>query len=129
MFFYIGIVCNEKVRFKGHYYMFLIEKDLTPITFEANTRVIEVTSFKFNVKFDLRRHVGHLETSMASNGTQITVLGNINTDTKVIGALEHHKYTHCPIIVLSLASLKGHCPLVSPYRNDKESASSQQLYG
>ena len=49
-----------------------------------DTRVIEVTDFKSEVKYDLWGYWGHLEATMASETVKTAVLGNIHIYMKVI---------------------------------------------
>ena len=48
---------------------------------DMGTQVIEVTEFDSGVRFDLR---GCLEAAVASEATQMAVIGNMHMDTRVI---------------------------------------------
>ena len=72
-----------------------------------DTRVIEVTEFNSQVSLDLR---GHLEATRASEAMKGAFRSNMHMDSRVIEVAGFK--TEAIFIALSLATLKGHCPLV-----------------
>ena len=74
-----------------------------------DTRVIEVTEFNSEVSLDLR---GHLEATRTSEAMKVAFRSNMHMDSRV-NEVAGFK-SEAIFIVLSLATLQGHCPLVTP---------------